>query len=120
MTDPEDNWLWIIGPGAIGRLLAASLMAARQRELREQGASTLPRVLLLGRQAMAGQAVVLDMTTPESLTVSVKTNYSSIDTLQESPPRKPSAIWLTTKAHGVPAAWQQLAPHLTPEPPVTC
>lgn len=120
MTDPEDNWLWIIGPGAIGRLLAASLMAARQRELRAQGVSALPRVLLLGRQAMAGQAVVLDMTTPESLTISVKINYSTTDTLQDSPPGKPSAIWLTTKAHGVPAAWQQLTPHITPETPVTC
>ena len=120
MTDPEDNWLWIIGPGAIGRLLAASLMAARQRELREQGATELPRVLLLGRQAMAGQAVMLDMTTPESHTVSAKINYSTIDTLQGSPSRKPSAIWLTTKAHGVPAVWQQLAPHITPGTPVTC
>ncbi|MEO1870451.1 2-dehydropantoate 2-reductase [Cobetia amphilecti] len=120
MTDPEDNWLWIIGPGAIGRLLAASLMAARQRELREQGASALPRVLLLGRQAMAGQAVMLDMTTPESLIVSAKINYSTIDILQSSSSRKPSAIWLTTKAHGVPAVWQQLAPHITPGTPVTC
>ncbi|WP_249330360.1 2-dehydropantoate 2-reductase [Cobetia sp. MC34] len=120
MTDPEDNWLWIIGPGAIGRLLAASLMAARQRELREQGTSALPRVLLLGRQAMSGQAVVLDMTTPESLIVSARINHSTIDTLQGSSSRKPSAIWLTTKAHGVPAVWQQLAPHITPETPVTC
>lgn len=120
MTDPEDNWLWIIGPGAIGRLLAASLMEARQRELCEHETSALPRVLLLGRQAMAGQAVVLDMTTPESPTFSVKLNYSTIDTLQDSPPRKPSAIWLTTKAHGVPGVWQQLAPHITPETPVTC
>ncbi|XKE43445.1 2-dehydropantoate 2-reductase [Cobetia sp. UIB-001] len=120
MTDPEDNWLWIIGPGAIGRLLAASLMAARQRELREQGVSTLPRVLLLGRQAMAGQAVVLNMTTPESHSVSAKINYSTIDTPQGSPSKKPSAIWLTTKAHGVPGVWQQLAPHITPETSVTC
>ncbi|WP_240548703.1 2-dehydropantoate 2-reductase [Cobetia sp. 4B] len=120
MTDPEDNWLWIIGPGAIGRLLAASLMAARQRELREQGATELPRVLLLGRQAMAGQAVVLDMTTPESLTVSTKINHSTIDALQGPLSRKPSAIWLTTKAHGVPAVWQQLAPHITPGTSVTC
>jgi|TARA_R110000751_G_scaffold31862_5_gene80660 2-dehydropantoate 2-reductase len=120
MTDPEDNWLWIIGPGAIGRLLAASLMAARQRELREQGASTLPRVLLLGRQAMSGQDVMLDMTTPELLIISARINHSTIDTLQGSSSRKPSAIWLTTKAHGVPAVWQQLAPHITPETPVTC
>ncbi|WP_233593430.1 ketopantoate reductase family protein [Cobetia sp. cqz5-12] len=120
MTDPEDNWLWIIGPGAIGRLLAASLMAARQRELREQGASTLPRVLLLGRQAMVGQAIILDMTTPESHTVSTKIKYSTIDTLQGPSSRKPSAIWLTTKAYGVPAVWQQLTPHITPETPVTC
>ncbi|WP_245162908.1 ketopantoate reductase family protein [Cobetia amphilecti] len=120
MTDPEDNWLWIIGPGAIGRLLAASLMAARQRELREQGATELPRVLLVGRQAMAGQDVMLDMTTPESLIVSEKINYLTIDTLQVSSSRKPSAIWLTTKAHGVPGVWQQLAPHITPETSVTC
>ncbi|MDI4660385.1 MULTISPECIES: 2-dehydropantoate 2-reductase [Cobetia] len=120
MIDPEDNWLWIIGPGAIGRLLAASLMAARQRELREQGTSELPRVLLLGRQAMPGQAVALEMTTPEALCVIEKIIYSTIDTLQGLPSRKPSAIWLTTKAHGVPAVWQQLTPHITPETPVTC
>ncbi|HBJ26676.1 MAG TPA: hypothetical protein DDZ08_01970, partial [Cobetia sp.] len=71
-------------------------------------------------QAMAGQAVMLDMTTPASHTVSAKINYSTIDTLQGSPSRKPSAIWLTTKAHGVPAVWQQLAPHITPGTPVTC
>ncbi|TKD64669.1 2-dehydropantoate 2-reductase [Cobetia marina] len=114
------DWLWIVGPGAIGRLLAATLAHARLREMATQGRSTLPNLLLVGRRASVSEMVTIDMTSPEGQSVSSEITYTSINQLRTLPYPPPAAIWLTTKSHTIESAWAHVAPLIDSRTPVTC
>ncbi|WP_136254254.1 ketopantoate reductase family protein [Onishia niordana] len=90
---------WILGPGAVGRLLAMRL------------ADSVP-VTLIGRRP---PPVRLTLTTPEG---ERETRELPGATLESLPPTPPTMLHLTTKAYGVEAAIAALADRLPAETPL--
>lgn len=119
-VNSRGNRLWIIGPGAIGRLLAARIASARADELASQGKSSLPDILLIGRRALSTQEISIEMIAPSGDIVIQKIMYEKIDSMKNPPREIPLAIWITTKAHGVEDVWATLQQHISPSTPITC
>ncbi|MEQ6918242.1 ketopantoate reductase family protein [Halomonas aquatica] len=84
---------WIVGPGALGRLIALRL--AEEAEVTLIGRRTLPAVQTL--------------ITPEQASLVRRVEVARIDAL---PREAPDVVHLTTKAHGAEAAHGALADHL--------
>lgn len=117
---PRGGRLWIIGPGAIGRLLAARIASARADDLATQGKSSLPQILLIGRQAPSSQETSIEMTTPSGELVIQKITNSRIASMEHLPKETPMAVWITTKAYGVEDVWATLQQHISSSTPITC
>jgi len=89
---------WIIGPGAIGRLLALRLVQHGQR------------VMLIGRRPLPGHQTLV---TPEGEASSLE-----VTTRTDPPPSSPDIVHLTTKAYAAEAAYAALAGHLPAHTPL--
>lgn len=92
---------WILGPGAIGRLLAHSL-------------SPLADISLVGRRALPEQQTI---TTPEGEPLSQRLNVITTSWLLSSSPAPPAFVHITTKAMAAEAALESVAgviPSATP------
>ncbi|WP_282040743.1 ketopantoate reductase family protein [Halomonas alimentaria] len=89
---------WIIGPGAIGRLLALRLVQHGQR------------VMLIGRRPLPGHQTLI---TPEGAASTLEV------TTRTGPPQGfPDVVHLTTKAYAAEAAYAALAGHLPAHTPL--
>jgi len=88
-AQPERPSHWILGPGAVGRLLAMQL------------AAQVP-VTLIGRREPPSR---LTLTTPEGEHLARALSGATLETLPATPP---AMIHLTTKAHGAEAAIEAL------------
>ncbi|MDY7116637.1 2-dehydropantoate 2-reductase [Halomonas sp. SSL-5] len=89
---------WIVGPGAIGRLLALRLVQHGQR------------VTLIGRRHLPSRQTLV---TPEGEASSLEV------TTRTSPPQgSPDIVHLTTKAYAAEAAYAALAGHLPAHTPL--
>ncbi|SDI79286.1 ketopantoate reductase family protein [Billgrantia gudaonensis] len=102
MSEPAGLWSashWIVGPGALGRLIGLRL------------AASIP-VTLVGRRPLpAGQVLI----TPEGDTLARQLTTTSLDAL---PDIKPDVVHLTTKAYAAESAHAALVPHLPPGTPL--
>lgn len=89
---------WIVGPGAIGRLLALRLVQHGQR------------VTLIGRRPLPSRQTLV---TPEGQASTLEV------TTRTSPPQgSPDMVHLTTKAYATEAAYAALAEHLPTNTPL--
>ena len=89
---------WIIGPGAIGRLLALRLVQHGQR------------VMLIGRRPLPGHQTLV---TPEG-----EASTLEVTTRTGPPQGSPDMVHLTTKAYAAEAAYAALAGHLPAHTPL--
>lgn len=89
---------WIIGPGAIGRLLALRLAQSGQQ------------VTLIGRRPLPERQTLV---TPEGDALSLK-----VTTRTAPPPGTPDILHLTTKAYAAEAAYLAVAARLPADPPL--
>ncbi|MFY0992515.1 ketopantoate reductase family protein [Halomonas sp. C05BenzN] len=94
---------WIVGPGALGRLIALRLAA------RTTGGV---EVTLLGRRRLPATQTLV---TPEGERL---TRTLRVTTTDNPPSRAPDAVHLTTKAHAAEAAHAALAARLPPGTPL--
>ncbi|WP_373181598.1 ketopantoate reductase family protein [Halomonas campaniensis] len=99
----ELNRHWVVGPGALGRLIALRL-ATRASEGVE--------VALLGRRRLAATQTLV---TPEGTSL---TRALTMATVDAPPPRPPDVVHLVTKAYAADAAHRTLAAHLPPGTPL--
>lgn len=93
---------WILGPGAIGRLLAHSL-------------APLTEVALISRRALPEQQV---LTTPEGEQHSQRLNVFTVDQLTPDTHEPPSFMHITTKAMAAEAALESLFRVIPPATPL--
>lgn len=93
---------WILGPGAIGRLLAHSL-------------SPLATTTLIGRRALPGQQT---LTTPEGKTAAQFLSVVTTSQLRLETPAPPAFVHITTKAMAAEAALESLANVIPPTTPL--
>lgn len=93
---------WILGPGAIGRLLAHSL-------------APLTEVALISRRALPEQQV---LTTPEGEQHSLRLNVFTVDQLASDTHEPPSFMHITTKAMAAEAALESLSRVIPPTTPL--
>lgn len=84
---------WIVGPGALGRLVALRLAGTAE-------------VTLIARRTLPAEQTLI---TPEHASLVCRVGVARIDAL---PSTIPDAVHLTTKAHGAEAAHDALADHL--------
>lgn len=84
---------WILGPGAIGRLLAHAL-------------SPLAAVTLIGRRPLPGKQT---LTTPEGGKRAHILNTLTVDQLASATPEPPAFVHITTKAMAAEAALESIA-----------
>ncbi|MGJ7456379.1 ketopantoate reductase family protein [Halomonas sp. RA08-2] len=87
---------WIVGPGALGRLIGLRL-ATRRPPI---------AVTLIGRRRLPTEQALV---TPRGDTLSVSVATATLDSLPAQPP---DVVHLTTKAYAAEAAHAALAPHL--------
>lgn len=97
MTRPASHWM--VGPGALGRLIGLRL------------AATTP-VTLVGRRALPARQTLV---TPAGDTLTPALATACLDALPEPPP---DLVHLTTKAYAAEATHAVLAPHLPPGTPL--
>lgn len=93
---------WILGPGAIGRLLAHSL-------------SPIGAVTLIGRRALAEPQW---LTTPEGERRVQRLNALTVDQLASADLPAPGFVHITTKAMAAEAALESIADYLPPTTPL--
>ncbi|WP_089703224.1 ketopantoate reductase family protein [Vreelandella arcis] len=93
---------WILGPGAIGRLLAHSL-------------SPLAAVTLIGRRALPGQQT---LTTPEGERRGQRLNTLTVAQLGADAHEAPDFVHITTKAMAAEAALESIASVIPPSTPL--
>ena len=93
---------WILGPGAIGRLLAHSL-------------APFGEVAVIGRRALPAQQT---LTTPEGEQKVQRLNTVTVAELAAQPPSPPDFVHITTKAMTAEAALESLAECLPPTTPL--
>ena len=93
---------WILGPGAIGRLLAHSL-------------TPLAAVTLIGRRSLPGQQT---LTTPEGETRVQLLNMLAVADLESDAHEPPAFVHITTKAMGAEAALESIASVIPPSTPL--
>ncbi|WP_085918756.1 ketopantoate reductase family protein [Halomonas sp. CSM-2] len=93
---------WILGPGAIGRLLAHSL-------------SPIGAVTLIGRRALAEPQW---LTTPEGERRVQRLNALTVDQLASADLPTPGFVHITTKAMAAEAALESIADYLPPTTPL--
>ncbi|MBR9903850.1 MAG: 2-dehydropantoate 2-reductase [Gammaproteobacteria bacterium] len=93
---------WILGPGAIGRLLAHSL-------------SPIAATMLVGRRALPSRQM---LTTPESKQRVVPLNSLTTAQLASNTPEPPEFVHITTKAMSAEAALESIADSLPPSTPL--
>ncbi|GHE21938.1 ketopantoate reductase family protein [Halomonas urumqiensis] len=94
---------WIVGPGALGRMLAMHLATAHAPH---------DTVTLVGRRAMPGQQRLI---TPHGQTLSATLATASLESLPAEPA---DVIHLTTKAYACEAALGAIAERLTATTPL--
>ena len=89
---------WIVGPGALGRLVGLRL------------ATTGSRVTLVGRRPLPQRQTLI---TPEGAPLAASLATATLEALADAPRRgTPAFVHLTTKAYGAEAAHAALAPLL--------
>ncbi|WP_249976698.1 ketopantoate reductase family protein [Vreelandella olivaria] len=93
---------WIIGPGAIGRLLAHSL-------------APLAEVVVIGRRALPAQQL---LTTPESEQRAQHLNMVTLAELASEAHEQPAFVHITTKAMAAEAALENLKNVIAPTTPL--
>lgn len=93
---------WILGPGAIGRLLAHSL-------------SPIAATTLLGRRALPQRQV---LTTPEGEQRVIPLNSLTIAQLASTTPERPAFVHITTKAIAVETALAGISDCIPPSTPL--
>ncbi|MEA2118486.1 2-dehydropantoate 2-reductase [Halovibrio sp. HP20-50] len=93
---------WILGPGAIGRLLAHSL-------------TPLAAVTLIGRRSLPGQQT---LTTPEGKTLGRLLNSLTVADLEADAREAPAFVHITTKAMAAEAALESIASVISPTTPL--
>jgi 2-dehydropantoate 2-reductase len=96
------NSHWILGPGAIGRLLAHSL-------------SPLADTTLIGRRALPERQT---LTTPEGKQHVKRLNVLTVTKLASEPHKSPAYVHITTKAMAAEAALENLASVIPPSTPL--
>ncbi|QTF94191.1 2-dehydropantoate 2-reductase [Halomonas sp. BM-2019] len=101
MTRREAHW--IVGPGALGRLIGLRLATHRAPAV---------SVTLVGRRRLSREQVLV---TPEGERLAARVTTASLDAL---PGGAPDRLHLTTKAYAAEAAYASLAPHLPPGTPL--
>jgi 2-dehydropantoate 2-reductase len=94
---------WIVGPGALGRLVGLRLAT--------QGAPSVP-VTLVGRRLLPADQTLV---TPEGEALAARVTTATLDAL---PVGAPGLLHLTTKAYAAEAAHASLAPRLPPGTPL--
>ncbi|WP_416140360.1 ketopantoate reductase family protein [Halomonas sp. HK25] len=95
MTRPDAHW--ILGPGALGRLIGLRLAS---------GAAPSTRVTLIGRRRLPSEQTLVS---PRGETLCARVDAATLETL---PAMSPAMVHLTTKAYVAEAAHAALAPHL--------